>query len=75
MHRHNIISMQLFLGESILVTYNSSQYRQKALGKRRCNTQEFWTGDFSEDVTPVPIPNTTVKGLSGDDTAYLNAGK
>jgi len=35
----------------------------------------FWTGDFSEDVTPVPIPNTTVKGLRGDDTAFKSAGK
>ena len=35
----------------------------------------FSTGDYSEDETPVPIPNTTVKGLSGDDTAGETAGK
>ena len=35
----------------------------------------FWTGDHGEDETPVPIPNTTVKGLSGDDTASQSAGK
>ena len=37
--------------------------------------QFFWTGDHGEDVTPVPISNTTVKGLRGDDTAYKSAGK
>ena len=27
-----------------------------------------WAGAFSEEATPVPIPNTEVKLLSGDDT-------
>ena len=28
-------------------------------------------GDHSEEETPVPIPNTEVKGLCGDGTAAL----
>jgi hypothetical protein len=28
-------------------------------------------GGYSEKVTPVPIPNTEVKGLSGDGTVFL----
>ena len=27
-----------------------------------------WAGAFSEEATPVPIPNTEVKLLSGDNT-------
>ena len=32
-------------------------------------------GDFSEEVTPVPIPNTEVKGLCGDGTATIGCGR
>ncbi len=32
-------------------------------------------GDYSEEVTPVPIPNTEVKGLSGEGTAALGCGR
>ena len=32
-------------------------------------------GDYSEDETHVPIPNTSVKGLSGDDTTGVTVGK
>ena len=32
-------------------------------------------GDHSEEVTPVPIPNTEVKGLSGDGTAAFGRGR
>ena len=32
-------------------------------------------GDHSEEVTPVPIPNTAVKGLSGDGTAAIGRGR
>ena len=35
----------------------------------------FFLGAFSGVVTPVPISNTEVKDSSGDDTAYLTAGK
>ena len=47
-----------------------------AIGQNRLPVHfPFWTGDDSEDVTPVPIPNTTVKGLSGNDTTRLSVGK
>ena len=32
-------------------------------------------GDYSEEVTPVPIPNTEVKLLSADDTWRATAWK
>ncbi len=32
-------------------------------------------GDHSEEVTPVPISNTEVKGLSGDGTVALGHGR
>ena len=32
-------------------------------------------GDHGEEVTPVPIPNTEVKGLSGDGTATAGRGR
>ena len=32
-------------------------------------------GDHSEEVTPVPIPNTEVKLLSGDGTVALGHGR
>jgi hypothetical protein len=32
-------------------------------------------GDQSEEETPVPIPNTEVKGLCGDGTAALAVGE
>ncbi len=35
----------------------------------------LFSGDYSEDVTPVPISNTEVKGLSGDCTAALSCGR
>ena len=35
----------------------------------------IFPGDHSEEVTPVPIPNTEVKGLSGDGTAALGCGR
>ena len=35
----------------------------------------FFPGDHSEEVTPVPIPNTEVKGLCGDGTATLGCGR
>ena len=28
-------------------------------------------GDLSDEVTPVPIPNTAVKPFSADDTAWV----
>ena len=36
---------------------------------------QFLSGDLSEEVTPVPIPNTEVKGLSGDGTAAVGRGR
>ena len=35
----------------------------------------FIPGDHSEEETPVPIPNTEVKGLSGDGTAVVVRGR
>ena len=35
----------------------------------------FFPGDHGEAVTPVPIPNTEVKGLSGDGTAASSCGR
>ena|GEM_PF-5091815 len=35
----------------------------------------IFPGDYSEEVTPVPIPNTEVKGLSGDGTAARGRGR
>ena len=35
----------------------------------------IFPGDHSEEDTPVPIPNTVVKGLSGDGTAGLACGR
>jgi len=32
-------------------------------------------GGHSEEVTPVPIPNTAVKLLSADGTAFLSVGE
>ena len=32
-------------------------------------------GDYSEGVTPVPIPNTEVKSLSADGTWALGPGR
>ena len=36
-----------------------------------CNYQKIldFSGDYSEEETPVPIPNTEVKVFSADDTA------
>ena len=31
------------------------------------------SGDYGEEVTPVPIPNTVVKLLSADDTWWATA--
>ena len=41
--------------------------------QRFCLT--IFPGDHSEEVTPVPISNTEVKGLSGDGTAALGRGR
>ena len=35
----------------------------------------IFLGDHSEEVTPVPIPNTEVKILSGDGTIELVYGR
>ena len=35
----------------------------------------IFSGDHSEEVTPVPMPNTEVKGLSGDGTATFGRGR
>ena len=37
----------------------------------RFSLQLKFFGDFSEGVTPVPIPNTVVKPLSADGTALV----
>lgn len=33
------------------------------------------SGDYSEKVTPVPIPNTVVKFLCADDTIWVTVWK
>ena len=35
----------------------------------------LFPGDHSEEVTPVPIPNTEVKSLSGDGTVAIGRGR
>ena len=35
----------------------------------------IFPGDYCEDETPVPIPNTEVKGLSGDGTVGDDHGR
>ena len=35
----------------------------------------FLAGDYGEEGTPVPIPNTEVKLLSGDGTAAEGRGR
>ncbi len=35
----------------------------------------FFPGDYGEEVTPVSIPNTEVKGLSGEGTAGFARGR
>ncbi len=35
----------------------------------------IFPGVYSEKVTPVPIPNTVVKGLSGDGTIHKSMGE
>ena len=35
----------------------------------------IFPGDHSEEVTPVPIPNTEVKGLSGNGTTAVGRGR
>ena len=35
----------------------------------------IFPGDHGEEETPVPIPNTEVKGLSGDGTSALAVGE
>lgn len=37
--------------------------------------KNIFPGDNSEEVTPVPIPNTDVKGLSGDGTVAVGHGR
>ena len=34
-----------------------------------------WAGAFSEEATPVPIPNTEVKLLSADDSGNAKVGR
>ena len=36
---------------------------------------ERFSGDHGEKVTPVPIPNTAVKGLIGEGTAGVARGR
>ena len=38
-------------------------------------SKTFFPGDHGEEVTPVPIPNTEVKGLSGEGTAAVGRGR
>ena len=38
-------------------------------------TQKPSLGDYSEEVTPVPIPNTVVKLSCADGTAYGRVGR
>ena len=38
-------------------------------------TLSDFPGDHGEKETPVPIPNTEVKGLSGDGTTVLTVGE
>lgn len=38
-------------------------------------TQTIFSGGYGEDETPVPIPNTEVKSLSGDGTDYKRSGE
>ena len=60
---------------------------QGPVGRRGSNTQKpcsfplpasagkHFSGDHGEKVTPVPIPNTAVKGLIGEGTAGVARGR
>ena len=57
------------------------------MGRRGSSTQDYalsplpasagqrFSGDHGEKVTPVPIPNTAVKGLIGEGTAGVARGR
>ena len=43
--------------------------------KEKSNLQFLFPGNYSKEVTPVPIPNTEVKSLSGNGTAAIGRGR
>ena len=44
---------------------NTNSVLAMQLSKRSRAVYDFYSGDLSEEVTPVPIPNTAVKLFSG----------
>ena len=53
----------------------AADHGEKPLDDDVFRVRSLLAGGHGEGETPVPIPNTSVKSLCGDDTAYSNAGK
>ena len=53
----------------------SSNAQKHALSPLPASAGEHFSGDHGEKVTPVPIPNTAVKGLIGEGTAGVARGR
>ena len=53
----------------------SSNTQKHALSPLPASAGEHFSGDHGEKVTPVPIPNTAVKGLIGEGTAGVARGR
>ena len=49
--------------------------RYSVASHTRLNFYTGFSGDHSEEETPDPIPNSEVKGLSGDGTAVIGRGR
>ena len=49
--------------------------RDYALSPLPASAGQRFSGDHGEKVTPVPIPNTAVKGLIGEGTAGVARGR
>ena len=54
---------------------NSQLLGNYALSPLPAPAGERFSGDHGEKVTPVPIPNTAVKGLIGEGTAGVARGR
>ena len=52
-----------------------SDTQKHALSPLPAPAGERFSGDHGEKVTPVPIPNTAVKGLIGEGTAGVARGR
>ena len=53
--------------------YTFSLFSSQGTSPEISDRSQIISGDYSEEVTPVPIPNTEVKLLSADDTWWATA--